>query len=259
MAAWPASLGGRAAPRRNGGCCLSTPLAARRGAPAAGRTDAADADSLRSQWRRRWQTLAPRERSAVRAVLWLLGSLAVWLFAVQPAWRTLREAPLQLTQAEGQLQQMRRLADEAKGLRGVAPVPPSQAAAALRAATERLGNGARLTVQGERVTLTLPAAGSPTAGAGSGSGNPGGGFGGPAGIPPGIPSGNGSGAGGPPLLSGGTAGGVSGDALRGWLSEARSAARARPVDLQLTRGGSGFSGSVVVLIGPGGSTTGSAP
>ena len=43
--------------------------------------------------------------------------------------------------------------------------------------------------------------------------------------------------------------GVSGDALRDWLSEARSAARARAVDVQLTRTPQGHSGIVVLTLG----------
>ncbi|HEX6363118.1 MAG TPA: type II secretion system protein M, partial [Albitalea sp.] len=50
-----------------------------------------------------------------------------------------------------------------------------------------------------------------------------------------------------------TLSGVSGEALREWLGEARSAARARPVDVQLTRTGSGYAGLVVVTLGAGAS------
>jgi general secretion pathway protein M len=43
--------------------------------------------------------------------------------------------------------------------------------------------------------------------------------------------------------------GVSADALRDWLSEARGAARARPIDVQLTRTPQGHSGNIVLTIG----------
>ncbi len=46
--------------------------------------------------------------------------------------------------------------------------------------------------------------------------------------------------------------GVEAPALQAWLAEARSAARARPVEMQLTRGQRGLSGSVVVSLGAGG-------
>ncbi|HJV96458.1 MAG TPA: type II secretion system protein M, partial [Albitalea sp.] len=43
--------------------------------------------------------------------------------------------------------------------------------------------------------------------------------------------------------------GVQADALRAWLSEARSAAHARAVDVQLSRSAQGYSGTVVVSLG----------
>jgi len=152
--------------------------------------------------RARWKALSPRDRSALLVMAVLLTGLLLWLLAIRPAWRTVRDAPAQMAQVEMQLQQMQRLADEARSLRGAAPVSSTQAAAALRAATERLGPGARISIVGDRATLTLATA---------------------------IPT----------------------DALRGWLAEARSAARARPVDVTLTRGPTGFTGSVIVVTGAG--------
>ena len=43
--------------------------------------------------------------------------------------------------------------------------------------------------------------------------------------------------------------GISPEALRAWLNEARSGARARPVDAALQRGASGFTGSLTVALG----------
>jgi general secretion pathway protein M len=43
--------------------------------------------------------------------------------------------------------------------------------------------------------------------------------------------------------------GVSGDRIAAWLAEARTAARARPIDAQLTRGPQGYSGIVTVTLG----------
>ncbi|MBX3621377.1 MAG: type II secretion system protein M [Rhizobacter sp.] len=45
--------------------------------------------------------------------------------------------------------------------------------------------------------------------------------------------------------------GVTGEALRAWLTEARSGARARPIDAQLTRGPQGYAGTLVVSFGGG--------
>lgn len=43
--------------------------------------------------------------------------------------------------------------------------------------------------------------------------------------------------------------GVAPEMLQGWLGEVRSAARARPVEAQLTRGPKGYSGSLVLTLG----------
>jgi general secretion pathway protein M len=46
-----------------------------------------------------------------------------------------------------------------------------------------------------------------------------------------------------------TLSGVSGEQLRAWLSEARSGARIKPIESQLTRGPKGYIGTLVVAIG----------
>jgi general secretion pathway protein M len=43
--------------------------------------------------------------------------------------------------------------------------------------------------------------------------------------------------------------GVAPELLQGWLGEVRSAARARPVEAQLTRGPKGYSGTLVLSLG----------
>ena len=48
-----------------------------------------------------------------------------------------------------------------------------------------------------------------------------------------------------------TLNGVSGDALRDWLIETRSAARARPVEVTLIRNPQGYAGTVLVTLGAG--------
>lgn len=153
---------------------------------------------LRLQASQLWNSRSPRERQAMRAAALLIGVLLVWLVAVQPAWRTLRDTPGQLDRIDADLAQMQRIAAESRELRGAAPVSVSQAAAAVQSATEALGPGGRVTVQGERATLTLN--------------------------------------------------GIGTDALMGWLTEVRGAARARPVEAQLTRAASGYSGSVVLQL-----------
>ena len=146
-----------------------------------------------------WNARTSRERQALAGVALVLVLFLVWLLFVQPAWRSLSEAPAQLDQLDAQMQQMQRLAAESRELRGTAPVSSSQAAVALKAATDRLGAAGKITLLGDRATLTLN--------------------------------------------------GVSPEALRAWMNEARNAARARPVEAQLVRGPKGYSGSLSVNLG----------
>ncbi len=157
------------------------------------------AQTLRLSAAARWKALAPRERQVL-----LIGGAAValvvaWMVGLQPALRTVREAPPQIAALEAELQSMRAMAAETGGLRGAAPVSRTQAVAALEAATRQLGSSGKLAIQGDRATLTVDAADSAR--------------------------------------------------LAQWLELARSAARARPIELQLMRGPRGYSGSLVVVVG----------
>lgn len=143
-----------------------------------------------------WRERAPRERRLVVAAATVVALAVVWLVAVVPAWRTLREAPRRIDLLDTQLQLMRREAADARTLRATPPVPPAQAQAALRAAAERFGDKVRLVPQGDRAVLSCN--------------------------------------------------GIYGDELRALLAEARSAARASPVEANLTRGPQGYSGTLVV-------------
>ena len=155
-------------------------------------------DNWTAPWRARWRALGTRERRGIVFAAWALGLLLLWGLAIAPAWRTVRAAPGQLDLLDAQLQQMQRLANEARELRAIAPLGAAQAGAALRAATEPLGSAGRLQMAGDRATLSLT--------------------------------------------------GINGTQLREWLTEARSAARARPLEANLTRGPQGYSGSIVVAL-----------
>ncbi len=146
-----------------------------------------------------WRGRVRRERLALSLLAAVLGAFLIWSLLVQPAWRTTREAPGELDRLDAEWQQMQHTAAESQTLRATVPVPATQAALALKSATDRLGSRARLTVRSDRATLTLT--------------------------------------------------GVSPDALRAWLTEARSGARARPVEAQLQRAAEGYSGSLTVALG----------
>ena len=107
------------------------------------------------QLRRWWAALPSREQRLLGLAGALLGLFLLWSLAVAPAWHTLRTAPPLLSAGENQQRLMQALADEAQQLRAVAPVPLAQAQQALSAASVRLGDSAKLSLQGERAVLTL--------------------------------------------------------------------------------------------------------
>lgn len=105
--------------------------------------------------RARWQALAPRERGALRLVAAVIAAYAAWALLLAPAVQTLRSAPAELARLDAQRLQMQALAVEARTLRAAPPLPPAQAQAALAAATQRLGEAARLSQAGAQATVTL--------------------------------------------------------------------------------------------------------
>lgn len=105
--------------------------------------------------RERWQALGARDRRLLGLAAAVLGAFLLWSVAVQPAWRTLREAPAQREALESQWQKMQLLAAEARQLRDAPKLSAEQAAAALRSASDQLGTRAKLSLQGDRAVLTL--------------------------------------------------------------------------------------------------------
>jgi general secretion pathway protein M len=111
--------------------------------------------NVKAQLQARWATLAPREQNGIRLAAAVLGLFLLWSLAIAPAWRTVRTAPALREAQDLKWQQMQSLSREATALRAVPPVPVDAAQAALTAATERLGEVAKLSLQGERAVLTL--------------------------------------------------------------------------------------------------------
>ena len=103
-----------------------------------------------------WQTLAPRERHLVRAAAALVALALLWWLALAPALQTLRSAPARHAALDAQLQQMHALQAEAQALQNAPRTDPDNALRALQTSvTERLGSSARLTLSGDRATLTV--------------------------------------------------------------------------------------------------------
>lgn len=117
-------------------------------------------DALRQAWaphwdkaQTAWRRLAPRERLGLTLAAAALGLLVVVLVAINPALRTLREAPPRLAQLDAELAQMQAWAAEARQLQQLPAQKLAQAPAALQAATDFLGPEAQLQLQGDRATL----------------------------------------------------------------------------------------------------------
>ncbi len=148
--------------------------------------------------RARWAGLELRERRMVALAAAIVATFLLWTLGLAPALRTLQTAPAQIDRLDHELAAMRQQAAQAASWRGAPRVPREAAVAALQVAAGRLGEAAKLSVQGERATLAV----------------------------------NGIGAG----------------ALRDFLAEARSGARARPLEASLSRSGSGYMGTLVLAL-----------
>jgi general secretion pathway protein M len=109
----------------------------------------------RAQLQARYAKLDSRERQMVIVIGGLLAFLLVWLILVRPAWKTLDEAPALREQADAQLLQMQAISNEAKQLRALPPVPQPVAEQVLKSATDDLGGKAKISVQGDRATLSV--------------------------------------------------------------------------------------------------------
>jgi general secretion pathway protein M len=112
----------------------------------------------RDQLQARYAKLDARERQRVVVIGAALAFLVVWLVLVRPAWKTLDEAPGLRAVADAQLLQMQSIANEAKQLRALPPVPQSVAEQVLKSATDELGGKGKLSVQNDRAILSVTGA-----------------------------------------------------------------------------------------------------
>ena len=107
-----------------------------------------------------WERLALREKALVALAAVAIAALLVWLIALRPAVTVLRSAEGEHRVLDLQLQQMLALQQQAKALQAQPKLGHDEALRLLELSLrQRLGTSARLTVAGERVTITL--AGTP--------------------------------------------------------------------------------------------------
>lgn len=119
-------------------------------------TRAAPASGAATRLRAAWARLDPRERrlSALAAAVVALALL--WLLALAPALRTLRQAETQRTELAAQTQHLQQLRSEAESLKALPKLGRDDALRALEAAVkQRLGASAQLSVVGDRANVVL--------------------------------------------------------------------------------------------------------
>lgn len=105
-----------------------------------------------------WRGLAPREKLLAAGAAALVLLAVFWWLLVAPALAVLRSADAQHRSLDAQLLRMRGLQQQAQALQAQPKQSAEDAVRALEATVrQRLGTGARMTVAGERVTLTLTA------------------------------------------------------------------------------------------------------
>jgi general secretion pathway protein M len=113
--------------------------------------------NLLTQLKIRWRSVSPREQRLLLLAGVLISLALLWWLALAPALTVLRAAPAQHQALDAQLQYMQRLQAQAKALQAQPVLSVDAARQALEAALKPLGTGAQMTVQADRVTVTLKA------------------------------------------------------------------------------------------------------
>lgn len=112
-----------------------------------------------SNWRdnlqTRWQAMPGRERRLMLAAAALVLLALLWWLALAPALAVLKTADAQHRALDSQLQQMQRLQAQAQALRAVPTLDAAAARKALEGSLKTLGEGAQMTQQLDRLTVTL--------------------------------------------------------------------------------------------------------
>ena len=104
----------------------------------------------------RWQTLGAREQTLFRGAALVVGLAFVWWVLVAPPLNTLRQADALQRSLDAQAQKMQSLQAQAHALQSQPKLSRDDALRALDVSIkQRLGPGAQLNIQGDRVTVAL--------------------------------------------------------------------------------------------------------
>jgi general secretion pathway protein M len=102
------------------------------------------------------QSMPLKDRQRLLALGLVLLALMLWTWQISPALKTLRDMPAQLAQLQDQTQKLKLMQAQAQALQKSPRVQVKDARTLLqKVATDHLGNGARINIEGTRATLTL--------------------------------------------------------------------------------------------------------
>lgn len=125
------------------------------------KSKAANASALgpvQTALRQAWAQRQPREQTLLALGAAVLVLAVLWQLGLAPALRTWQEAPAQQARLDQQSQAMRQLQAQAKKLQQPLAVSRSESVQWLEQHLADLGAGAKISVQGERATLSLEGA-----------------------------------------------------------------------------------------------------
>jgi general secretion pathway protein M len=104
----------------------------------------------------KWGRLAPREQRLVGGAIAVVVAALLWWMAIAPALAVLRAAEEQHRALDAQLQRMQSLQAQAQSMQSQPRQTQEEASRLLEATVrQQLGLTARMSVAGERVTITL--------------------------------------------------------------------------------------------------------
>ena len=105
-----------------------------------------------------WRQRSPREQMLLRWGAWLVLAVSLWQWALAPALRTWHQAPTRQAALDLQTQRMRQMQAQAQSLQKPASVSRTEAVQWLEKNLSELGPNAKISLQGDQVSLQVEAA-----------------------------------------------------------------------------------------------------
>ncbi len=116
-----------------------------------------------ADWQARWQSTSAREQRLLLLGLAVVVLALTWWLVLAPALRVIKAAPAQHLLLDSQLERMQQWQTQAQALRAQPALKAAEAKSALEASLQLFGAMAQMTVQLDRVSITLKGVGPPLA------------------------------------------------------------------------------------------------